>query len=167
VKKAIPSPPDETIPWAIPDYGVSIFAQLEFLTQGESQRLIRDHFIVGLAERTAHRQRHPPSVVLGPGEALHIDPQGPTVVLALDVVGNETPRAHHARHRQQPMFEIGGHARNLRKRTARAALHHPQVGADPIHHHQCVVDHPAIDAAHAEDDHQEQADAEGREREAP
>ena len=60
------------------------------------------------------------------------------------------------------MLQAGGHACNIGKRTARVALHHPQVGTALGHDHQRIINHPAIDAAHAEDDHQEQPDAAGQ-----
>ena len=120
-----------------------------------------------LAQRAAGDQRHPIAAVLGPGKPLHDHAQRPSVVLALDGVRDEAPRLGHAGHGAHAVFQVGGNAGDFRERPAGAALHDPQVGAHAIHQQRGLVDEAAIDAAHAHDDHEQQADAHGGEGKRP
>ena len=67
-------------------------------------------------------------------------------MLALDRVRDKRLRALHARHGRQPKLQLGGDARDFRKRPPRALLHHPQVRADLVHQLRGLEHQPLIDA---------------------
>ncbi len=112
-------------------------------------------------------QRHPRAIVFGPSQTVDVHAQRILPVFALDVVGDKAPRTGHTRHGAQTMFEVGGHAGDLGEWPARAALHHPQVRPDAVHHHERVVNHSPVNATHAQHGHQQETDAHGRQGEAP
>ena len=112
-------------------------------------------------------QRHPRAIVFGPSQTVDVHAQWILPVFALNVVGDKAPRTDHTRHGAQTIFQIRGHAGNLSERSARAALHHPQVRPDAVHHHQRVVNHAPINPAHAQHSHQQETDAHGRQGEPP
>ena len=145
---------------------IDVLAQADAAAERELQRLVGDHFIMRLPQRTPRDERHPIAAVLRPRKPLHHHAQRPAVVFALDGVGDEAPRLRHAGHGPHAVFEIGGNAGDFRERAAGAALHDPQVRTHTIHQQRGLVDESAINAAHAHDDHEQQPDAHAGEGEA-
>ena len=144
---------------------INVLAQLELLAERQAERTVGNHLEVRLAQRASGHQRNPRAPVLGPRQSLHHHAQGPPAMFALNGVRDEPPRPGHAGHGAGAVFEVGRHAGDFGERSARAALHHPEVRADFVHQQRGLPNQPAIDAAHAHDNHQQQANADGRERE--
>ena len=134
--------------------------------QVQPQQFIRDHLVVRLPQRPAGDQIHPLALVRRPGQAHDVHPQWRAQPFALDVVRDEGARADNPRHGEQTVLEIGGHTGNLGEGASRAALDHPQIGPDAVHDQERIIDHSAVDPAHAHDGHQQQADSDRREGEA-
>ena len=73
--------------------------------------------------------------------------------------------ARDAGHGAEAILEGDRHAGLLGEGPAGVALDDPQVGADAVHQQRRVLHQPAVDAAHAHDDHEQQADADGGQHE--
>ena len=73
-------------------------------------------------------------------------------VIPLDQLVRVRPRAPNSGHRGRTVLDARIEPRALRKRTARVALHEPQVGAHRTRQDRRVVDQPGIDALHRDDD---------------
>ncbi|MPN10322.1 hypothetical protein SDC9_157617 [bioreactor metagenome] len=115
---------------------------------------------MGLSQWAAGDQRQPFAPVGGPGQPLDGQPQRPAAVFALDGVGDKSVGANHSGNRQNSVLDIAGNPGNFGERSAGALLHHPQVRAAPVDQQRRLLHQPAVNAAHAHDQHQQEPNAE-------
>ena len=144
---------------------VGFLAQLDPVAQLQTDEAVDDHLVVVLGQGASRDEGQPGPLVHGPVQAEDAHAQGTVVVPTLDGRVDTLPRRLHARHRRDPIAEVRRHPRDLGERPARVALDHPQVGPDLFDQQRGVFHETSVDAAHAHDDHEQEADADRRQGE--
>ena len=133
--------------------------------EGEPGAAIGDRFVAAAQDRTAgHQCRR-----LARAADLRSDDQqalGGSAVLRFDILIGDRARGSDAPLRGNDVAGVAGKPRGFRKRAARAALDHPDMGAGGAREPQRFQHEPAIDADHREHDAEQQAEADAGQQEA-